>query len=258
MAADEEFARRLARAIDQLVTDARCALEAAQDEGMPSDRDLGDAHLLFDRLLEIAVEQVEAIDLLRRHGKWRPAHAVLRALLETLASIVWILRTPQRNSELFLSGERPNMRQLLDAIGWSEEYERTYPYLSGMVHPSHDQLHMYRWVDFGLPGLFPEITPDGELYVGPDGATVFALRHSSSDALKVEFEPYVALKTFDLAVAWLQAIFGDEAHDIKAWPRAGIERFVTVLAAVPELRSQILFAGDELASAGPSEQLRLE
>jgi hypothetical protein len=225
---------------------------------MPSDREVGDAHLLFDRLLEIAVEQAEAIDLVRRHGKWRPAHALLRALLETLASLVWILQVPQRNSELFLSGRRPNMRELLDAIGWAEEYERTFRYLSEMVHPSHEQLHMYRWVDYGPPGLFPEITPDGELYVGSDGATVFALRPSSSDELKVEFEPYVALKTFDLTVAGLEGVFGDGARDLKAWPRAGIERLATVLAAAPELRSQMLFDGEELTGSGPSEQLRLE
>jgi hypothetical protein len=52
---------------------------------------------------------------------------------------------------------------------WKDEYERTYRFLSPLVHFSNRQFRMYRWADFGAPGLFPELDADSEMYVAEVG-----------------------------------------------------------------------------------------
>src|SRR4051812_13334458 len=100
--------------------------------------------MLLRRLPQVASEQLDALAVLCGHGMWRPAYALLRGLLECTATIVWIASGPSDAPQRFTDGRSPAGQKLLGAVGWRDEYDRTFRYLSDMVHAGADSAEAYR------------------------------------------------------------------------------------------------------------------
>jgi PAS domain-containing protein len=213
--------------------------------------------VLSRRLPELATEQVQALEVLCDEEMWRPAHALLRGLLECMATIVWIARGPTDAPGRFAAGRSPGSQKLLAAVGWHEEYDRTFRPLSDMAHPSVDGAEAYRWFDEerSIHAPAPEITPDLELYlVGApsDEAVAVPVRALSAEELREEYEPYLAAKAFDLVISALAVLYGEErCRAAPWWPRDALVLFALCLRNRPTVRERILWSGPEATGAWP-------
>ncbi|MEA2493190.1 MAG: hypothetical protein QOJ29_1101 [Thermoleophilaceae bacterium] len=227
------------------------------DDLMATIDDRDDWSVLSRRLPELATEQVLALEVLCAHEMWRPAHALLRGLLECMATILWIARGPADAPTRFAAGRAPSNQKLLGAVGWHKEYDRTFRPLSDMAHPSADGAEAYRWVDDdrSIHAPAPEITPDLELYlVGlpSDEAVAVPVRALSADELREEYQPYLAAKAFDVVIATLAAMFGEERCRAGPWwPRDALVLFALCLRDYPKVRERILWSGPEADGAWP-------
>jgi hypothetical protein len=122
--------------------------------------------IVFERVLEIQAEQCDSIYLLYQNDLFRPAFAVLRSILEAMATLIWVSLDISRNCSLFENRKQPNMREILRCIGWEEEYDRTFKYLCGFVHIDMNNADFYRSVEAGDDASqpFPEILPEAEYF----------------------------------------------------------------------------------------------
>ena len=224
-----------------------------------SDRD--EWSMLSRRLPELAVEELEALDVLCRNEMWRPAHALLRGLLECVATMLWIARGPEDAPARFAAGGSPSAQKLLGAVGWSVEYDRTFRLLSDMTHPTAAGAEAYRWYDEerSIHAPAPEITADMELYVvgSFDDAVSVPVRALSPQQLRDEYEPYIAAKAFDIILSGLVSLHGEERCRTAAWwPSDALDLFALALQNHPATRERMLWSGAETDSAWP--QLRLD
>ena len=91
------------------------------------------------------IAEIDALDLLCRSGRWRPAYALLRGLLETAATIIWLARSNVETVQRFVHGPHKGGQAVFRNIGWGDEYEDTFRYLSDLAHPSSIGADAYRW-----------------------------------------------------------------------------------------------------------------
>jgi len=114
----------------------------------PFDKDSRYA-MVFQRVIEIQAEQCDSISELFKRGLFRPAYAILRSILEGMATLVWMSLKIDSYCILFEEGKQPNTKEILKRIGWEDEYERTFQYLSGFVHIDMDSAEFYRNYELG-------------------------------------------------------------------------------------------------------------
>jgi hypothetical protein len=229
---------------DFLTSASACLWEVARGE-LPSSLQSDDqVRLSARRLLEAGAELCDGADLLQRESLHRPAHTLLRALLEAVGYVLWLAVDPVRHWDLLSRDETPPFRNVLERIGWGVEYERTYGLLSEFVHPTEHRLHMYRKSDFGTAdGLLPEIQPDGEIYLiqtlGQAPAFV-SFAPMDSDEAEAAYGLYVRAKGLDVVLAGLLALYNERTLEADWWPTSTAERFVQLIASDTELASVML------------------
>jgi len=201
---------------------------------------------LYQRVIEIQAEQCDAINSLYKEGLFRPGYAVLRSVLEAMATLLWVSTNIERYCPLFESGKQPNMREVLKRIGWEEEYERTFGYLSGFVHIDMENAEFYREYllepDPSQPS--PEILPDSEFYiVGTDeGPMLLAINLMSREEAERQYGPFLAAKTFDLAAAGLEKLYGTEYYQKDWWQQEVALLHTQLLSDHPELTQKMLWS----------------
>ncbi|WP_420630628.1 hypothetical protein [Candidatus Leptofilum sp.] len=177
--------------------------------------------IIFYRVVEMQIEQCEALIHLRKLGLFRPAYAVLRSLLENMTTLVWISKDVNRYGNLFEKGKQPNMRSRLERIGWQEEYERTFSYLSGFVHTAIEHVEDYRDYALSEGALFPEIVPDAEYYAiqTDEGQLVpLAIKPMPPEKISSLYAPYLEAKTFDIAISGLWKLYKGVEGQASWWP----------------------------------------
>lgn len=224
------------------LADASLCLRQAASGELPDALEAEDRiRLTVRRLLEASAEQCDAIAVLQAESLHRPAHALLRMLLESAAYAVWLARDPARHAEQLWEDRLPPFRNLLEAIGWAEEYELSYGPLSEFVHPHEDSLHVYGRMDSGADGLLPEIEPDGELYVLPGikGLPYVSFSPMSSEEAEDAYGGFVRLKAVDLVLSGLWDVFGPSASSMHWWPKVSVEEYGQIVAADPSLSAKL-------------------
>lgn len=176
--------------------------------------------IVYQRVLEIQAEQCDAIYSLYQVGLFRPAFAILRSILEGMATLVWMSLKIDRYCTLFEDGKQPNTKEILKRIGWDDEYDRTFRYLSGFVHIDMDTAEFYRNYELGGDPSqpFPEVLPDIEYYIvgTPDGPRPLSIRPMSKEEAANEYGPYLGAKTFDLIAAGIEKLYGTDYY-LKDW-----------------------------------------
>lgn len=246
-----------------LLDHARATLSRAFDDDdlLATIDERDESSMLSRRLPEVAGEQLDALALLCRHAMWRPAYALLRGLLECMASMAWIASGPPDAPQRFVAGRSPAGQKLLGAVGWRDEYNRTFRYLSDMVHAGTDSAEAYRAFDYerSIREPAPEITPESELYVvglpSPD-AFVASARAATPEELRDKHEPYLTAKSFDIVISAIAALYGEERCRAAGWwPRDGVRLFTLCLRDHPHVRGRILWSGPEASGAWPQPGL---
>ena len=205
-----------------LIESARNTLWMVLDDEPPNAFSVSDQDLvIFRRLVEMQAEHCDAVDLLCENRLFRPAHSILRSFLEASATLVWIGHDIKRYGSLFLQGNQPNIREILRRIGWDKEYDTTYKLLSSLVHIDSDSMLMYRHLDFGRDGLFPEILPDAENYIMIDtegNHVMVGMPVMSREEAASLYGPYLEAKVFDLTLCSLWSLYGVSAKSHHWWP----------------------------------------
>jgi hypothetical protein len=82
----------------------------------PFDRDIRYA-MVFQRVIEIQAEQCDSVSELYQRGLFRPAYAILRSILEGMATLLWISLKIDRYCILFEERKQPNTKEILKRIG---------------------------------------------------------------------------------------------------------------------------------------------
>lgn len=176
---------------------------------------------VYQRTIELQVEQLRAIELLYRNGLFRPAYAVLRSVLEAMGTLLWVSSNIDCYCPLFENGKQPNTREILRKIGLEAEYDRTFRYLSGFVHIDLEYAEFYREyeaeTDPSLP--FPEILSNSEYYViqPNSGPIPLSIRFLSQEEAQVRYGPYLAAKSFDIVATTLERFYGDRYYNKDWW-----------------------------------------
>ena len=226
-----------------LINASAATLEDCLEEDPPKPfSDDRDGTFLFQRMIEMQIEQCYAISSLCEIGLFRPAFAILRSLLETIATIIWVSLDLKRCEQLIEDRKKPSVKARLESIGWSDEYDR-FSILSGYVHGSIENADDYRAFEFYEDGLLPEIRPDTDFYFAskPDGSIVsIVVRPMSGDETHHQYVPYLAAKTFDLVISELRRLYSHEQHTPFRWPSSGtMWVFAQACAANPELEDHM-------------------
>lgn len=176
---------------------------------------------VYQRVLEIQAEQCDAIYSLYELGLFRPAYAVLRSILEGMATLLWVSLSIDKYCKLFEESKQPNTKEILKRIGWEDEYDRTFRYLSGFVHIDMGNAEFYRNYEIGEDPSqpFPEILPDTDHYIvdTSDELRPLSIRLMSKEEAAHEYGSYLAAKTFDLIAASLQKLYGEDYYKQDWW-----------------------------------------
>ena len=116
--------------------------------------------LIFRRILELQIEHCIALRVLCDNRLLRPAYGILRSVLENIATLLWITLDVERYAVLFEEGMQPNTKEILTRIGWGQEYERTFKFLSSFVHADLTHSDMYKNYDTEDGIVAPEVAPE--------------------------------------------------------------------------------------------------
>jgi hypothetical protein len=227
---------------ERFLSDASLCLQRAGARELPDPLEADDrVRLTVRRLLEASAEQCDAMAVLQAESLHRPAHALLRMLLESAAYVVWLARDPARHAEQLWEDRQPPFRNVLERIGWEAEYELSYGPLSEFVHPHEEPLHMYGKLDSGSDGLLPEIEPDGEIYVLPEveGVPYVSFSPMSREEAEEAYGLFVRAKAVDLVLSGLWDLFGPTVIRRDWWPTQTVEQFRDLLAVDRRLASQV-------------------
>ncbi|MGB0563119.1 MAG: hypothetical protein ACPGVO_15135 [Spirulinaceae cyanobacterium] len=186
-----------------------------------------DSHyeVVYQRVLEIQAEQCDAIYSLYEVGLFRPAYAILRSILEGMATLLWVSLSIERYCKLFEESKQPNTKEILKRIGWEDEYDRTFRYLSGFVHIDMSNAEFYRNYEIGDDPSqpFPEILPDTDYYIVDTAIDTandlrpLSIRLMSKEEAANEYGLYLAVKTFDIIAASLQKLYGVDYYKQDWW-----------------------------------------
>jgi hypothetical protein len=223
---------------ERFLTDASLSLRDVAALELPENLEIDDrVRLAVRRLFEASAEQCDAISVLQAESLHRPAHAVLRMLLESIAHVVWLAADPVKHAGQLWEQRLPPFRNLLEQIGWEAEYELSYGWLSEFIHPSEGRLSMYRAVDSGPEGLFPEIAPNGELYLLPevDGVPYVSFVAMTSEEAETLYGPFVRAKALDLVLSGLWELFGSDAMQMDWWPANSVDEYEEIVLSDPAL-----------------------
>ncbi len=199
--------------------------------------------MAYARILELQIELCKSVSVLCKTGLLRPAHATLRSLLESMASLVWASEN-QRYMDLFNRGDQTNMKETLKRIGWSQEYDRTYKWLSAFVHAGMDEADFYRTYEpFAMDQPFPEITPDGDYYamISEDGAMGLESQLMSPERAEGEYGLYLSTKPLDIVCTGLAQLFGFGDKLPKWWPANDLQQLEWLCKQLPNLNNQMLW-----------------
>lgn len=231
----------------ELVTASSEMLRSCLIDNTPSPFDQDDHYgIVYRRVLEIQAEQCDAIHSLYINNFFRPAYAVLRSVLETMATLLWVSLNIDRYCQLFEDGNQPNTREILQRIGWGEEYSRTFQYLSGFVHVDMDSAEFYRNYEIGDDPSqpYPEILPDAEYYiVGTSRGTYpLSIRLMSKEEAAVNYGPYLAAKTFDIVASGLHRLYGTECYRRDWWQQQAALMFMQVCSDNPDISNRMLWS----------------
>jgi hypothetical protein len=231
----------------KVIASAAFMLRASLQDSVPSPFDNDEYYArLYQRVIEIQAEQCEAINSLYREGLFRPGYAVLRSVLEAMATLLWVSTNIERYCPLFELGKQPNPREILKRIGWEEEYERTFRYLSGFVHIDMENAEFYRDYLLGPDPSqpFPEILPDAELYIieTEEGPRPLAINLMSREEAERQYGPYLAAKTFDLVAAGLEKLYGTEYYRKDWWQQKAALLYTQLIAEHPELAQKMFWS----------------
>ncbi len=236
--------------LTKIITSTASMLRASlKDSNTPSPFDKNEHYSrVYQRVIEIQAEQCDAINSLYKAGLFRPGFAVLRSVLEAMATLIWISTNIERYCKLFESKKQPNMREILKRIGWEEEYEGTFQYLSGFVHVDMENAEFYQEY---LPGPdssqpFPEILPDSEseyyIIEAPKSSLLLTIKPMSREEAERQYGPYLASKTFDLVAAGLQKLYGTNYYQENWWQKEAAQLYTQLIVKHPELAQKMLWS----------------
>lgn len=233
--------------LPQIIESTSHMLQLILDDEVPSPFDENENYTKqYQRVIEIQAEQCTAIYYLYKQGLYRPAYAVLRSILETISTLIWVSLKVERYSSLFSAGNQPNMKEILTRIGWVQEYDRTFGYLSGFVHIDMENAEFYREYLLGGDSSqpFPEIFPDAEYYiVGTDeGPRPLTIKLMSREEAERRYGPYLAAKTFDIFAAGVQRLYGSRYCEKNWWQIETANLFTNLVDAQPELKQKMLWS----------------
>jgi hypothetical protein len=217
----------------ELVTTAVSLLQGCL-KGGPPEIFIGDylsdhtEEWIFYRILELQIEQCNAILVLSENGLVRPAYAVLRSVLENMATLVWLTLDVDRYTRLFEEEKLPNMKEILTRIGWEPEYDRTFRFLSKFVHSNLIFADFYKRQE-GVSGFqklenseywSQMIVTENELYVAEtsDDIELNYVKSMTEAEIKTAYLPYLYAKTFDLTITGLKRLYGTNITTQKWWP----------------------------------------
>lgn len=202
--------------------------------------------IVYQRVIEVQAEQCDAIYSLYQAGLFRPAYAVLRSILESMATLIWVSLSIDRYCTLFEEGKQPNTKEILVRVGWEDEYSRTFQYLSGFIHIDLDNAEFYRNYEFGGDPSqpFPEVLPDVEYYVvdTTNGLRPLLIHIMSKDEAAREYGPYLATKTFDLIAAGLEKLYGPDLYHKKWWQKDVAASFMKLSMNNPNISNRMLWS----------------
>ncbi len=201
---------------------------------------------IFQRAIEIQAEQCDAIQSLYLEGLFRPAYAVLRSVLEAMATLVWVSTNTERYSKLFETNKQPNMREILKRIEWAEEYGRTFSYLSSFVHIDIDNAEFYReyLIETDPSQPFHEIKSDSEYFlIGTEnGPLALAINLMSKEEAQRKYGPYLAAKTYDLIAAGLEKLYGKQLYKKNWWKQEAAALHQKLITTHPDIASKMLWS----------------
>ena len=218
----------------------RCSLDAGAPPVIAK-LELGE--LTFNRVVELQAELCDSIFSLSKAGYFRPAHAVLRSVLESMAVLVWA-GTQQRYMDLFNEGREPNIKAILEKIGWGAEYDRTYNWLSTFVHGRMEQADFYRKYDAEVldeTSPFPEVLPDAEYYLlqSPSSHSILTIRPMNPEETEGEYLPYLSAKVLDIVASGLLALYKLETPTLW-WPTHAVRQLHWLCDNDPHIQGKML------------------
>lgn len=229
-------------------------------EGGPPEIFIGDylsdhtEEWIFYRILELEIEQCNAILVLSSNGLVRPAYAVLRSVLENMATLVWLALDITRYTRLFEEGKLPNMREILRRIDWEPEYDRTFRFLSKFIHSDtmfadfykkYEGVSNYQEIENSSYWSQMVVTED-ELYVAEtsEGFQLFYVKPMTEAQIKAAYLPYLYAKTFDITITGLKRLYGKNITSRKWWPNDTIFRFTKLCQEDSNLNEVMLWFND--------------
>jgi len=203
--------------------------------------------MVYQRVLEIQAEQCDAIYSLYQVGLFRPAYAILRSILEGMATLVWISLDIDQYCVPFEEGKLPNTREILKKVGWEDEYDRTFRYLSGFVHIKKLQnAEFYRNYELGGDPSqpFPEVLPDIEYYIvgTADGPRPLSIHLMSKEEAAHEYGPYLGAKTFDLVAASIEKLYGVDYYQKDWWQQDAALACMQLSLSDPDIAKRMLWS----------------
>lgn len=206
----------------ELIDASAKTLRLCLNDDVPHPFDQGGHYrIVYQRVLEIQAEQCDAIFSLYQVGLFRPAYAILRSILEGMGTLIWISLSVERYCTLFEEGKQPNTKEILKRVGWEEEYDRTFRYLSGFIHLDMDNAEFYRNYELGdgPSQPFPEVLPDVDYYIigTNDEPRPLSISLMSKDEAAHQYGPYLGAKTFDLIAASVEKLYGADYYKKDWW-----------------------------------------
>lgn len=231
----------------ELITASAKMLRLCLHDDMPSSFSQDNHYeIVYQRVIEMQAEQCDAIYSLYQVGLFRPAYAILRSILEAMATLVWVSLSIDRYCALFEEGKQPNTREILKRVGWEDEYGRTFQYLSSFVHIDLGTAEFYRNYELGGDPSqpFPEVLPDVEYYVisTTDGPRPLSIRLMSKDEAAREYGPYLAAKTFDLVAAGFEKLYGTDCYLKNWWQQDAALAFMQLSMNNPNIGNRMLWS----------------
>lgn len=187
------------------------------------------AKLTYERLSQLGAEHVQAILLLCRQKLYLPAYALLRHFLEIATVLMWVRLKLECYLPLFERGQEPPVGEMLDRVGWKDEYDITYHHLSKFVHPNAIITEFYKRYHWDASETVSKDNGEPEAYGDIEGVRYYPVVAGTihgDDATRL-YEPYVLAKTFDLAICLAHKLFGPQVHEKPWWLKDLILSFET-------------------------------
>lgn len=231
----------------EVIAEAAGMLRKSLEDEIPLPFNIKDDYArVYQRTIELQIEQLKAIESLYQNGLFRPAYAILRSILEAMGTLLWVSTNINRYCPLFEERKQPNTKEILQRIGWGAEYDRTFSCLSGFVHVDFENAEFYREyeleTDSSIP--FPEVLPDSEYYViqTNNGPLPLSIRFLSYKEAQRRYGPYLATKAFDIVAATLARLYGSQYYNRDWWSQKAALQCTEIVTANSGLSEKMIWS----------------